>query len=346
MGIGGIETGVRDIAKYLNKKKIDNYILCESSNKNFNIKGLKIIKLDNLKFKNIFDQNKIKIRIKQLIRTKRINLVHISSRAPAFFLINYIKNLNTKVVTSVHNKYESKSFLKDWYNSFLLKGDAIIFNSNFVKKTYENYLNDKTKLHVIPRGVDTKYFSPPRKKSIGKNIFIPSRISSWKGHELLLNYFSLLQQKYKDKFDIHLVSLNKSKEEKKIQSLINKLNISKKIIIHKPTLDIKNLYQGAYLVINISKRPEGFGRTVSEALSLSKVVIAPNQGGTKEQLFNFDKNLLFDVNSFQSFQKTFKYAIKNYGAISKKGRSYVKKNYSSDLMCRKTLGVYNHLVNL
>ena len=43
MGIGGIETGVRDIAKYLNKKKIDNYILCENSNKNFNVKGLKII---------------------------------------------------------------------------------------------------------------------------------------------------------------------------------------------------------------------------------------------------------------------------------------------------------------
>ncbi len=346
MGIGGIETGVRDIANYLNKKKIDNYILCESSNKNLNIKGLKIIKLDNLKFKNIFDQNKIKMQIKQLIRKKRINLVHISSRAPAFFLINYIKNLNTKVVTSVHNKYESKSFLKDWYNSFLLKGDAIIFNSNFVKKTYENYLNDKTKLHVIPRGVDTNYFSPSKKKPIGKNIFIPSRISSWKGHELLLNYFSLLQQKYKDTFNIHLVSLNKSKEEKKIQLLINKLNISKKIIIHKPTLDIKNLYQGAYLVVNISKRPEGFGRTVSEALSLSKVVIAPNQGGTKEQLFNFNKNLLFDVNSFQSFKKTFKYALKNYDAISKKGRSYVKKNYSSDLMCRKTLDVYNHLVNL
>ena len=98
--------------------------------------------------------------------------------------------------------------------------------------------------------------------------------------------------------------------------------------------------------MNISKRPEGFGRTVSEALSLSKVVIAPNQGGTKEQLFNFNKNLLFDVNSFHSFQKTFKYALKNYDAISKKGRFYIKKNYSSDLMCRKTLGVYNHLVNL
>ena len=187
MGIGGIETGVRDIAKYLNKKKIDNYILCENSYKNFNVKGLKIIKLNNCKFKNIFDQNKIKIQIKQLIKQKRINLVHISSRAPAFFLINFIKNLNIKVVTSVHNKYESKSFLKDLYNSFLLKGDAVIFNSNFVKKTYEHKFNDKTKLHVIPRGVDTNYFSPSRKKLMSKNIFMPSRISSWKGHELLLN---------------------------------------------------------------------------------------------------------------------------------------------------------------
>jgi len=183
--------------------------------------------------------------------------------------------LNIKVVTSVHNRYESKSFLKDWYNSFLLKGDAIIFNSNFVKKTYEHKFNDKTKLHVIPRGVDTNYFSPSRKKLTSKNIFLPSRISSWKGHELLLNYFSLLQQKHKDTFNIHIVSLNKSKEEKKIQLLINKLNISKKIIIHKPTLDVKKLYQEAYLVVNISKRPEGFGRTVSEALSVSKVVIAP-----------------------------------------------------------------------
>ena len=345
MGIGGIETGVRDIANYLNKKNIENYILCESSDKNFNIKGLRIIKINNLRFKNIFDQNKIKILIKDLIIKKRINLVHISSRAPAFFLINFIKNLNIKVVTSVHNKYESKSLLKDWYNSYLLKGDTIIFNSNFVKKTYENYYPKKTKIHVIPRGIDTNYFHPSKKKVIDRNIFIPSRISNWKGHELLLNYFSLLEQKYKDLFKIHLISSNQSKEEKKIQLLINKLNLSEKVIIHKPTLEINKLYQESYLIINISKRPEGFGRTISEALSSGKTIIAPNQGGTKEQLFYFDRNLLFNVNSFNSFKKTFKYALKNYQSISKKGRSYVKKNYSSDLMCRKTLEVYNQLIS-
>jgi len=33
MGIGGVETGVRNIAEYLHKKKIRNYILCESQRK-------------------------------------------------------------------------------------------------------------------------------------------------------------------------------------------------------------------------------------------------------------------------------------------------------------------------
>ena len=59
MGIGGIETGLRDISRYLSKKKIENYILCERSKNNITDKSLNIIYLDNLKFKKIFDQYKI-----------------------------------------------------------------------------------------------------------------------------------------------------------------------------------------------------------------------------------------------------------------------------------------------
>ena len=155
MGIGGIETGSRDISKYLSKKKIENYILCERSKNNIKDKSLKIIYLDNLKFKNIFDQYKIKISLKKIIQNKGINLVHISSRAPAFFLIKFLRNMNIKIVTSIHNKYKSGLLLKDWYNSFLLKGDSVIFNSNFVKNSYVNKYFNKNKLFVIPRGIDT-----------------------------------------------------------------------------------------------------------------------------------------------------------------------------------------------
>jgi len=112
MGIGGVETGVRNIAEYLHKKKIRNFVLCESSKKNLKSDNLNIIYLKNLSFKNFLDQKLIKIFLKKLIKQKKINLVHISSRAPAFFLIKFLKKLDVKIVTSVHNKYKSENFLK------------------------------------------------------------------------------------------------------------------------------------------------------------------------------------------------------------------------------------------
>lgn len=73
---------------------------------------------------------------------------------------------------------------------------------------------------------------------------------------------------------------------------------------------------------------------------MKKPVLAPNIGGTKEQLLKFDKNLLFDVRSYTSFVKSFKYAIDNYVNIIQKSRNFVYKNYSSKKMCKKTLEVY------
>ena len=78
MGIGGVETGVRNIAEYLHKKKIRNYVLCETSKKNLKSNNLDIIYLKNLSFKNPLDQKQIKILLKNIIKQKKINLVHIS----------------------------------------------------------------------------------------------------------------------------------------------------------------------------------------------------------------------------------------------------------------------------
>ena len=60
MGIGGVETGVRNIAEYLNKKKIRNFILCESSKKNLKSDNLDIIYLKNLSLKTFLTKNRLK----------------------------------------------------------------------------------------------------------------------------------------------------------------------------------------------------------------------------------------------------------------------------------------------
>ena len=347
MGIGGVETGSRDIARYLNKNKIKNYILCEKNQKNLKDKNLNIIYLENLKFKNIFDQNRIKILLKKIIKNKKINLVHISSRAPAFFLISFFKKENIKVITSIHNKYKQGFFIKNWYNSFLQKGDAVIFNSNFVKDTYLHNFPNKN-FFVIPRGIDTDYFwsSNYNLNDSIKRILLPSRISNWKGHNILLQYFKKNDLNLRvGNYRLVFISSHVSKDEKKVDENIKKLNLSKFILFEKPTLDIRKLYEQSYIVVNFSTRPEGFGRTISEALSMSKPVIAPNIGGTKEQLSKFDKKLLFNVNSYNSFVRSFKYVIKNYKIITKKSRSFVIENFSSKQMCKKTFETYLKNIN-
>ena len=40
MGIGGVETGARDLARFMNNEGIQNYILSETNDKNFNDKNI------------------------------------------------------------------------------------------------------------------------------------------------------------------------------------------------------------------------------------------------------------------------------------------------------------------
>ena len=346
LGIGGVETGVRDISHYLTKNKIKNYILCQEDKNNLLSPNLNVVTLTKLKFKNPLDQYQIKRFLKNFIKINQINLVHISSRAPAFYLIDFLKKLDVKVITSVHNIYKETNFLKSWYNSFLHKGDGIIYNSAFVGGSYkERYASSKK--FIIHRGVDIEYFKSKQSnnlKQIEKYILLPSRVSNWKGHEILVKYFSKLPINLRKQFKIQIISLNKTKLEKQLMELIKEFNLLKKVIFLKPTLDIRKYYEKCYLVVNMSKRPEGFGRTVSEAMAMSKPVIAPNQGGTKEQLENFDKNLLFDVFSYDSFLDSLLYASSNYEKIIKKCRPHIVKNYSSELMCKSTLDVYKKIM--
>ncbi len=158
--------------------------------------------------------------------------------------------------------------------------------------------------------------------------------------------FCTIAKKYIEKYKLLFVSSHSSNDEIKIDRIIKKNDLNKNIEFIEPTLDIKKVYEISHLVINISIRPEGFGRTVSEALSMSCPVIAPNMGGTKEQLENFNSKLLFDINSFKSFFKALEYAIKNHKNVTKNARSFVKKRYCTEIMCKNTLNIYQKLINL
>ena len=355
LGTGGIERGALDTFRYLHSINIKNYIICEDYNHDLiEVKETQyIFKINNKKFKNLWSQNSIKKQLSQIISKYHINLIHISSRAPAFFLYNFIKSCPVTYITSFHNPYKHQNFIKKFYNSFLLKGDRVIANSYFTKNHIVKYYNFKKKINVIQRGVDLNYFNPDlidldlvnnlkkeMKISITDKVFIiPSRLTSWKGHELFLSNLNQSNLKHTHSFKVIIFSNNKILANKLIE-FASSLGMKNNIIIKDEVSDIRLYYFLSDIVISSSIRPEGFGRTVSEALAMNKLLIAPNQGGTKEQLEMFDSNLLYDVSNLESFKKVLDYALCNLEMHKNKRRKYIASNFSLKSMINKTVKLY------
>ena len=344
LGFGGVETGVKNLHKYLNSYENTSIVLCQEILDLTYEKDKKVFE-SHLSFKSPFNILKIKKILKEIIEKFKINIVHISSRAPAFYYANYLKqNFNIKLITSIHNPFENKNFLKNFYNKSLLKGDVIICNSYFVKDYIERKYSPSKKIIPIVRGIDVSYFKDIKKKEV-KNLknfvlFNPSRVTRWKGHLNLLKQFLHFENNLKNQITLKFISNHSSKYELELDNFIKKNSLSSKVIFEKPTNEIKKLYLNSDIVINSSINPEGFGRTISESLALNIPVVGPNLGGVKEQLEIFDKNLMYKVYSSESLQKALRYIIKNYFVISLKSRDFVIKNFSLEKMISKTLEVY------
>lgn len=356
--LGGVERGVIDTLRFLNNRKIENYIFCEQFNPNIiNFKEKKqIFRSKNLKFKNFFKFFKLNNELRIIINKKKINLIHISSRAPAFIFYKLIKNYNNiNYITSYHNPY-SGSYIKKFYNSFLTKGNTVICNSNFTKqKLLENFQINKEKIITIPRGVDLNYFNPNSFKTRSRDLYrnklgvlknqilitIPSRYSNWKGHMQLILFIKNLPKSLLKKVKL-LVFIENKKAKESIIEICGK-SLSNKIIFHKHSFDMPLIYHSSDITVNNSSKPEGFGRTISETLAMNKIPIGVNHGGVREQLCPFDKKLLYKLNNQASFNRALKYAIYLKSKKSSRGRNYVEDNYSLNSMLNSTLNVYKNV---
>jgi len=352
---GGVERGTLDIFRYLNKNQINNYIFCESYDDDLltNEEKKSIYTSNGLKFKKLFNFFTLNSILSDLIKTKKINLVHISSRAPAFIFYKNIKNKKINYVTSFHNPYAG-IFLKKFYNSYLLKGDVVICNSNFTKNyLIENFKIDKKEIFSIPRGTDLEYFNPEnisqsivddKKESLNISnedivLSVPSRFSKWKGHKQILSFLSSQSPSILKQLKLILI-IDKSKLNGNVLFKNCDPLLKKNIRIIQPTKNIKEIYAISDIIISCSLKPEGFGRTISESLAMNKIPIGSNSGGVKEQLELFDSKLLFDQNDISSFTNSLNHALTLHRKKSFNGRDYVDHNYSLSKMLKDTLNIY------
>lgn len=369
MEIGGAERTVLEITSFLKDTEFSSLVLTsggkligELEKENIEVIKLKIDK------KNPYSIIKNFFLFIKIFREKKIDLVHVRSRAPAWSAIFAAKKIGIPVLTTWHGHVSNSSFIKKIYNSIMLKGDAVIANSSYTAERISKIYNiDLNKIDIISRGVNVESFegskfsnteiSNMRKMwSVDDNkiiILFPARLTRWKGHLVTIEAINLLK---KEKFFDHVIFLfagEKAGAEnyiKKLNSIITKFKLQENIKLVERIENMPLAYHASDIVLSPSIEPEPFGRIPIEAQAAGKTIIASDHGAVKDTIKNGNNFTGFKVkpNDPQALSIAIKQSItmdkKDLTKMHERAISNVKNNFSLENMCKKTLEVYKRLL--
>lgn len=239
-------------------------------------------------------------RLRDIIRHEKVDVVHARSRAPAWSGLIAARQSKTKFVTTYHGIYASKSAAKRWYNSVMVRSDAIIANSNFTKAhLIAQHGTDANKVTVIYRGVDVVAFDPaaidPMKRSALAHqwglslsrsrlrIILPARLTDWKGQKILIAALGKLKQSGLD-FEALLVGDSQGRDVyvKGLHDQIRQAELQDQVLLVGHCSDMPTAFSLCDIAVTPSIEAEAFGRTAAEAQAMGLPIIASDLGGARE----------------------------------------------------------------
>jgi glycosyltransferase involved in cell wall biosynthesis len=231
-----------------------------------------------------------------LIRDRRVSIVHARSRAPAWSAWLACQRTGVPLVTTYHGTYSEGLPFKRVYNSVMARGRITIAASQFIADLIAaRYQVDPGRIRVIPRGVDPSVFDPAtvsgsriaklaadwRLPDSVRTVVLPGRLTSWKGHGVLLDAIALL-----DRPEVMCVLVGshqgRHRYVRDLERRAEHLGIADRLRMAGPCDDMPAAFALSDVVVHASTQPEAFGRVIIEAQAMGRPVIASDLGGPVE----------------------------------------------------------------
>jgi glycosyltransferase involved in cell wall biosynthesis len=304
--------------------------------------------------------------LRDLIRKRGVKLLHARSRAPAWSALMAAGMARVPFVTTYHGIYNASNPLKRFYNSVMIRADAVIANSQWTADHIARaYKRAPKRLVVIPRGVDLDYFdpasiSPDRLAQMRKSwnvseddfvILLPGRLTRWKGQGILIDAMARLKQKRMlDKVRAVLAgdAQGRDEYEEELRTKIRSAGLSDHVLIVGHVEDMAAAYAAADVVVSASTDPEAFGRVTAEASAMATPVIAADHGGARETVLTNVSGFLVPPGDAEAMALALEKIIATppHGRINMgmAGRAHIVRNYSRERMCSDTIALYRSLI--
>ncbi|TAL73124.1 MAG: glycosyltransferase [Rhodanobacter sp.] len=239
-------------------------------------------------------------RLRRTLRELRPDIVHARSRLPAWLGWWALKGLRPRphFVTTVHGLNSPGR-----YSSILLRGERVVV----VSQTLRDYvlghypMLEPNRVRVIPRGIDPDAFPYGyRPDESWRRAFLaeypqlagaplltlPGRGTRLKGHRDAIELLADLKRRGIDARLLLLGAIEPGREAyiAELRALIAERGLGTQVVLTPPRSDVRDVYAVSSLILQLSNKPESFGRTVVEALSLCRPVLGYAHGGVGELL--------------------------------------------------------------
>ncbi len=240
--------------------------------------------------------------LRQIMLRERVNVIDVHSRWPAWMTYLAWKSLaapiRPRLVSTFHGLHSVSR-----YSRIMGCGERVIVVSETMRQhVLENYPDlSPDRMVLIPRGVDPgefpRGFSPDGKWKTdffrqypqlqGRPLVtLPGRITRLKGHGDFLLILARLREAGVSAHGLIVGSATQenSRYLQDLQLQIERLQLEDCVTFTGHRSDIKEIYAISKVVVSLSKKPESFGRTAAESLSIGTPVAGYSHGGIGEIL--------------------------------------------------------------
>ncbi len=240
--------------------------------------------------------------LRRLFAEVDADIVHARSRLPAWLgwrALQGMRDRRPQFVTTAHGLNSPSR-----YSAVMARGERVVCVSNMVRDYLLQHYprTDPQRLRVIPRGIDVAHFPRvampdramrtrfsidfPQLGGDGPLLLLPGRGTRLKGHADALDVLAALRA---DGTDARLWMPGALDPERatyidELQALTRAAGIERAVAITAPTDAMADAYAACDMVLQVSRKPEAFGRTVIEALAVGRPVVGWAHGGVGELL--------------------------------------------------------------
>jgi glycosyltransferase involved in cell wall biosynthesis len=239
-------------------------------------------------------------RLRRILRELKPDVVHVRSRLPAWMGWWALKGMSPKphFITTVHGLNSPGR-----YSAIMLRGERVVVVSQTVRDYLISHYRDldTTRIRIIPRGIDPDAFPyGHRPDEAWQRAFfaefpslagaplltLPGRGTRLKGHRDAIELVAELKKRGIETRLLLLGVIEPGREAyaRELQDLIDARDLTAQVVMTPPREDVRDIYAMSALILQLSNKPEAFGRTVVEALALCRPVLGYAHGGVGELL--------------------------------------------------------------